>query len=200
MHSIKILAALLRQLFIPSSVRLIGTFSIVMTLFASPSYSQTSDGLRVILIRHGEKPDKGYNLNCQGLNRARELPSVLYSKFGVPNLIYVPHFPQSDTSKHGRMYQTIAPFADKYNLKINSDYKESDIKGVAKNILKQNGTVLLVWEHKDLNDIAEELGVTDKLHWSADDFDTIWIITYSKKGKARLTVDHENLHPSKHCH
>jgi hypothetical protein len=56
-----------------------------------------------------------------------------------------------------------------------------------------------VWEHKGLVDIAEQLGVKEKLHWKDDDFDSIWIITFSKKGKARLVVDHEGLHPSAKC-
>jgi hypothetical protein len=97
------------------------------------------------------------------------------------------------------MVQTITPFAEKYHLPINSNYKVNDIRGTATNVLKQKGTVLVVWEHKGLEDLAKELGVDEKLHWNDDDFDTIWIITFSKKGKARLQVDHEGLHPSAKC-
>jgi tRNA1(Val) A37 N6-methylase TrmN6 len=97
------------------------------------------------------------------------------------------------------MYQTITPFTDKYRLQLNSSYKVNDIQGVTRNILKQKGTVLVVWEHNGLEDIAEELGVKEKLRWKDEDFDSIWIITFSKKGKARLAVDQEGLHPSTKC-
>lgn len=39
--------------------------------------------LKVVIIRHGENPDNGDNLNCQGLNRAMALPKVLAAKFGI---------------------------------------------------------------------------------------------------------------------
>ena len=157
---------------------------------------QKDDAPRIVLIRHGEKPKEGSGLSCKGINRANALPAVLYAKIGLPGLIYVP---SSDLSRHTRMAQTITPFAEKYHLPINNNYKVNDIRGTAKNILKQKGTVLVVWEHNGLEDLAKELGVEEKLRWNDDDFDTIWIITFSKKGKARLQVDHEGLHPSAKC-
>jgi hypothetical protein len=169
-------------------------------LFAFNAHSQQKDdALRIVLIRHGEKPKEGSGLNCRGINRAKALPAVLYTKIGLPGVIYVPSLAGGDATKHSRMSQTIAPFAEKYHLPMNSDYKVNDIRGAASNILKQKGTVLVVWEHNGLEDLAEQLGVEEKLHWNDDDFDTIWIITFSKKGKARLQVDHEGLHPSTKC-
>lgn len=169
-------------------------------LFSFNVYSQQKDDdFRIVLIRHGEKPKEGYGLSCRGVNRASALPAVLYAKIGLPGITYVPSFTQSDMTKHSRMYQTIMPFTKRYGLQMNSSYKVSDISGVTKNILKQKGTVLVVWEHKGLVDIAEQLGIQEKLHWENDDFDSIWIITFSKKGKARLVVDHEGLHPSAKC-
>jgi hypothetical protein len=164
------------------------------SVYSQPKY----EGLKVVLIRHGEKPDEGYTLSCQGANRAKALPAVLYSKFGLPGIIYVPLL-KDDTTKHSRMYQTIVPFSDKYHLPLNSDYKVDATTGVAKSILKEKGTVLVVWEHKGLEDIAAELGVKEKLKWKKNDFDSIWIITFSKKGKARLAMDVEGLHPSAKC-
>jgi hypothetical protein len=166
-------------------------------LFAFNVHGQKKDDeLKIVLIRHAEKPTEGYGLSCQGINRANALPPVLYAKFGLPGVLYVA---QGDTAQHSRMRQTITPFAKKYGLKLNSNYKVSDIKGITKNIRKQTGTVLVVWEHKGLVDIAEQLGVKEKLKWGANDFDSIWIITFSKKGKARLALDHEGLHPSAKC-
>ena len=65
---------------------------------------QEDNKLKIVLIRHAEKPPEGYKLSCQGVNRANALPPVLYAKFGLPDIIYIP---QSDTTQHSRMRQTI---------------------------------------------------------------------------------------------
>ena len=173
---------------------------VVLLLVAVGVRSQGKDPeLRVVLIRHGEKPASGNELSCQGINRANALPAVIKARIGLPGIVYVPYSAPTSTAKHSRMYQTIAPFTDKYRLLLNSDYKVDDIRGVTQNILKQKGTVLVVWEHNGLEDIAEQLGIDGKLRWKDSDYDGIWIITFSKKGKARLAVDQEGLHPSKKC-
>ena len=168
-------------------------------LFVFNAHSQSADELRIVLIRHGEKPKEGSGLSCKGINRANLLPGVLNAKIGLPGIIYVPSVAGSDATKHNRMNQTIIPFVDKYHLQLNADYKVGDVNAVTKNILRQKGTVLVVWEHNGLEDIAERLGVKEKLKWDDSDFDSIWLITFSKKGKARLQVDHEGLHPSGKC-
>src|SRR5216683_2463627 len=86
-------------------------------LFCFPASAQrASDDLRIVLIRHAEKPPKGYNLTCQGLNRSLQLSSLLYTRFGLPVSTYVPTMAQGDSTKHARMFQTVVPFASKYNL------------------------------------------------------------------------------------
>lgn len=152
---------------------------------------------RVIIIRHGEKPEQGDNLSCQGLNRSLQLPDVLNKKFGVPDYVFVPSINTGKKTSTARMYQTIVPFAVKYNLTINSKYDVDDIKGLAADVLKRNGTVLLVWEHDHIDNIAKALGVqTSK--WPGDDFDSIWIINF-QNGKASLTKDREGITPAANC-
>jgi hypothetical protein len=41
------------------------------------------NSLKVVIIRHGEKPETGDNLSCQGENRALQLPAVLYKKYNI---------------------------------------------------------------------------------------------------------------------
>ena len=150
---------------------------------------------RVIIIRHGEKPDQGDNLSCQGFNRALQLPDVLNKKFGTPNYIFVPSINTGKKTSTARMYQTIVPFAVKYNLDINTKYDVDDSKGLAANILKRDGTVLLVWEHKHIDNILEALGVQDTSKWPDDDFDSIWIINF-QNGKPTLSKDKEGIAPA----
>lgn len=153
---------------------------------------------KIILIRHGEKPDKGDNLSCEGLNRSLQLSDVLYKKFGVPNAIFVPSLNLGKSTNGARMYQTIVPFAVKYNLKIDTKYDADDIKGIADGVQKQSGTVLLVWEHKAISKIVKALGINDAGKWDDNDFDGIWIITY-KNGSPVLSKDAEGIHPSSTC-
>ena len=168
-----------------------------------PTFSQqllaNHTGLKIIIIRHAEKPLKGDNLTCQGLNRSLLLPALLYSKFGIPAFTYTPSIGTGDSTKHSRMFQTIIPMAVKYNLVINSKYDELDSTGVAADLLKKTGTVLLVWEHKAIPGIVRSLGVHDLfLKWANEDYESIWIITFPG-GVPALTKDTEGLTVSPAC-
>jgi len=154
--------------------------------------------LRVIIIRHGEKPEKGHYLSCQGQNRAAALPAILHQKFGNPDYTYVPKMGSNKKTMGSRMYQTAAPFANQYKLSLNTNFEETDFPGIAADILKKKGTVLLVWEHSAIKGITKALGVSEPGKWSGEDFDSIWIISFDN-GKAVLHKDHEGLHPSTAC-
>lgn len=168
-------------------------------ILALPATAGVDKGLKVVIIRHGEKPSSGDNLSCQGENRALAIPAVLYGKFGKPDYTYVPSMDMDKSTSHARMFQTITPFAVKYNLTINSKYDEKSYSDVAKSVLKKSGTVMLVWEHSAIPDVASALGVKNPPQWSDSDFDSIWVITYTT-GKAALdTSNQEGLTPSATC-
>ena len=152
---------------------------------------------KLVIIRHGEKPDKGDNLSCQGFNRSVQLPAVLFKKIGVPQAIFVPALNEGNKTSAARMYQTIIPFAVKYNLRINTRYDVRDIDGLVKGIGKESGTVLVVWEHKAIGKIMKALGIPDA-KWDEGDFDSMYVVTFPN-GKAKLTKDNENLKPSGNC-
>jgi hypothetical protein len=162
--------------------------------------SVSEDGqLRIVLIRHAEKPKKGDNLTCQGINRSMQLPAVLHSRFGLPVAIYVPAMAFGDSTKHSRMFKTIVPFATQYHLPVCGKFAEDVTAGLARTAREQKGTVFIVWEHSRLPAIARCLGIKDAtLHWPGDDYDSLWIITYNK-GVAILQRSREGLHPSTAC-
>ncbi len=176
----------------------IALFTILNGLIITPrSYAQAP--LTVVIIRHAEKPEKGDNLSCQGLNRAMQLPAVLVKQFGVPNYAYVPAPSVGKATKSGRMMQTIWPLAVKYNLTVNSKYEVKQTAALAKNILKRSGTILIVWEHNNIADIATALGAKAKsLKWPDNDYDSIWKLTV-KRSKTTLTRSKENLTPAANC-
>jgi hypothetical protein len=188
------------RVFICKAAALLGSLLFSISVFSQDSREEVrTNDLRVILIRHAEKPAKGYNLTCQGLNRSLQLVPVLHSRFGIPSSIYVPTLGQGDTTKHARMFQTIVPFAATYNLLINTGYQEDDTLTLAHAIHQRHGTVFVVWEHSRLAAIARCLGVHDNLlHWRDDDYDSIWVVTFHD-GKAVMTKESEGLHPGEAC-
>ena len=72
------------------------------------------DGTRAwseVLVRHGEKPDKGLGqLDCQGLNRALALPPVIAKTFGRPSAIFAPD-PSRQKQDDGVSYDYVRPLA-----------------------------------------------------------------------------------------
>ncbi|MDJ0365726.1 histidine phosphatase family protein [Hymenobacter sp. H14-R3] len=163
--------------------------------------------MRIIIIRHGEKPEEGDNLSCAGLNRALALPTVLDRLMPTPpDYTYVPLIgTDSENTSTARMFQTVTPYAVQHNLIVNSDYDVDNTKGIAKELRYQRGTALVVWEHNSIPEIAKNLGIEEPLEWPDDDYDSIWTITFSgggAKGKAKhptLTRSQESIHPSATC-
>lgn len=173
--------------------------SILIASCHSSSAQQNKSPLkRVIVIRHGEKPEKGENLSCQGLNRSLQLADVLNKKFGTVNAVFVPSINTGKKTSTARMYQTIVPYAVKYDLNINTKYDVEDTGDLAQDVLKQEGTVLIVWEHDHIDNILKALGIANSGKWPGDDFDSIWIVSF-QNGKPELTKDREGIHPDATC-
>jgi hypothetical protein len=159
--------------------------------------------LRVVIIRHGEKPDSGNNLSCAGLNRALALPAVLDTVTGKPDYTYVPTIKAGKKTSSDRMFQTVTPFAVQQNLNINSNYAEDKTTDAANDVLKKAGMILMVWEHSNIPPLAKALGVPGTLSWHGKDFDSIWIVDFvsTKKGLKfkSFSVKQENIKPADTC-
>ena len=176
-------------------------FCLVVLMLGSicQSLAQDNSPLKVVLVRHGEKPKKGSNLTCEGLNRSLQLPGVIDKKFGKPAYLYVPSLALGDSTKHARMFETAIPLAVKYQLEITSRFDEKDFAAIAANVKEKKGTLLMIWEHKAIKDIATALGVSNPPSWDDNDYDSIWIITFPAGKAPMLTFDKENIKPSNKC-
>lgn len=160
--------------------------------------------LRVLIIRHGEKPAVGDNLSCAGLNRALALPDVFAQLLPAPpEFTYVPLIgTDSQATSTARMFQTITPYAVLHNLIVNSDHDVADVAGLAADLRHKRGTALVVWEHHHIPGIVAKLGIKAPPAWPENDFDSIWRLDFakeSKKGNAKhptLTHHHEHIQPS----
>ena len=166
--------------------------------FQSVGRTTPDNSLIVVIIRHGEKASSNHNLSCKGLNRALQLPAVLDKKFPKIDYAFVPTLGRDKSTRHARMFQTVTPFAIKNKLLINSKFGEKDHDGIAKHVLKKDGTVLLVWNHSEIQNIARDLGVKNPPKWSGKEFDSIWAISF-KNGKASLDISKQGITPSPDC-
>lgn len=176
-----------------------GAMLLVCVCFIVSNSSAQSSDLKIVFIRHAEKPVKGDNLTCQGVNRSLKLPAVIKAKFGVPAYLFVPAMGLGEATKHSRMFQTIVPLAAKYNLTINSSRQEKDSLGIAADLKSRAGTTLVIWEHNNIVPIVRALGVKETgLKWPDDDYDSIWVVTF-KNGIATISFDKENIYPSADC-
>lgn len=169
--------------------------------------------LTVVLLRHGEKPNMGLgNLDCQGLNRAVALPSVLFQKFGKPHYIFAPN-PNVKIYEGGLSFNyirpliTIAPTAIKNELSVDTTYAYDEYENLnnkLKNAAYANSTVFIAWEHAKLVELAKLLMKTYKGNpnkipdWSDNDYDTLFVFKIerplnSPTGRITFTVDSEGL-------
>jgi len=165
----------------------------------------------VVLIRHGEKPDRGLGqLNCKGLNRALALPPVIAKVFGKPDAIFAPD-PSEQKMDAGQPYDyvrplaTIEPTAISFGLPVHASLGVSDTNGLRAALeqsLYRNALILVAWEHKRIETIARgvlaDYGGDQALvpTWDGDDFDSIYVVTIANAGanaKATFVVKHEGL-------
>jgi hypothetical protein len=165
----------------------------------------------IALIRHGEKPPAGLGqLNCQGLNRALALPSVIRKAFGLPAAIFAPN-PAEQKPDNGTLYDyvrplaTVEPAAIAFGLPIHADIGQLRIKDLQRQLelpVYHDAFVLVGWEHHQIVLLAQALlqqnGGDPKLvpDWNYDDFDSIYVVRIHRSGgatTASFDVGHEGL-------
>ncbi|HDS0961854.1 hypothetical protein PshuTeo2_02410 [Pseudomonas hunanensis] len=187
--------------------------SLVLTAFAVPlaleaveSRARPVDGTQtLVFLRHGEKPGEGLGqLNCQGLNRALDLATVLPERFGKADYVFaanptrhVEEGGRDESYSYIRPLMTITPSAIRLGLPVNIDYGANDTAELADELLSdkyRNATIYTAWSHGYLPELintvagkalGEERVVTED--WSGEDFDTLYVLTLTwQNGKASL--------------
>jgi hypothetical protein len=184
---------------------------------AAPTLAAQSPGTEtIVMVRHGEKPPGNARgqLDCQGLNRALALPSVL-ARYGKPAAIFAANptkDPSGDNadpsgSRHSyvRPLATIEPYAVAQGMPVNVEIPATDLKDLQKELLKpefSNALVVVAWEHIQARRFAEQLlksfGQKDVVpHWLNSDYETIYIFRVTtgpdKKRTLNFSVAHEDL-------
>ncbi|MCE1114025.1 MULTISPECIES: histidine phosphatase family protein [Pseudomonas] len=187
--------------------------SLMLTAAAVPlaldvveSRAQPVDGTQtLVFLRHGEKPGEGLGqLNCQGLNRAIDLATLLPERFGKADYVFaanpsrhVEEGSQDQSYSYIRPLMTITPSAIRLGLPVNIDYGANDTDDLAEELLRdkyRNATIYTAWSHGYLPELinavagkalGEKRVITQD--WGGDDFDTLYVLTLTwHDGKASL--------------
>ncbi|MBP5057553.1 histidine phosphatase family protein, partial [Pseudomonas chlororaphis] len=113
------------------------TSALLLSLESSESRAQPVDGTQtLIFLRHAEKPAGGLGqLNCQGLNRAIDLASLLPEKFGKANYVFAANPTRNveegeldNSYSYIRPLMTISPSAIKLGLPVNIEFSANEFK------------------------------------------------------------------------
>ncbi len=180
--------------------------AVPVALVVLDSRSQPVDGTQtLVFLRHAEKPGEGLGqLNCQGLNRAIDLATLLPQRFGKADYVFaanptrhVEEGSEDQSYSYIRPLMTITPSAIRLGLPVNIDYAANDTDELAAELVSEkyrNATVYTAWSHGYLpaliNAVAgKALGdqrvITED--WDGDDFDTLYVLTLTwHDGKASL--------------
>lgn len=159
----------------------------------------------LVFLRHAEKPSEGLGqLNCQGLNRALDLATLLPERFGKADYVFAAnpsrHVEEGSQDQHYsyiRPLMTISPSAIRLGLPVNIDFGANDTDELADELLREkyrNATVYTAWSRGYLpeliNTVAAKALDEQRLvaeDWRRDDFDTLYVLTLTwRNGKASL--------------
>ncbi|KAI5115290.1 hypothetical protein M0805_005008, partial [Coniferiporia weirii] len=134
----------------------------------------------VYLIRHGEKPSDGSDgLSAQGEQRAECLVNVFSASSDYDIGYILAEHPKSSGSRE-RPLETVTPLAESLGLTVDTSCSKTDASCVTSAVAAFAATssenILICWEHGELTDIAEALGVEDAPEYPDDAFNIIWTL------------------------
>jgi hypothetical protein len=156
--------------------------------------AQAGAGLQnsvVLVIRHGEKPDKGEDLSKAGEKRAKAYVKY-FSDFTVdstrfkPNLLYC----AADSKDSRRPRLTLEPFSKAIGLPINAQFPETQGQGLANAIRTKppGNQILICWHHSEIPALLSALGANSSSlvpnnKWPDDVFNWVIQLRYDANGQ-----------------
>ncbi|MDR3607732.1 MAG: histidine phosphatase family protein [Oligoflexia bacterium] len=156
---------------------------------------------QIVLIRHGEKPPQGNELDAQGWQRANALPGFFSSNpvvdaYGSPVAIYAmkpAHMNADGTNQESdanpeagslRPIETVTPLAQGLGLTINESYSRKQIQSLVSDVMGNSSyegrMVTICWEHSIIPQMAQAFGLTNgPTHWPDSVFDIAWVLHFN---------------------
>ncbi|MCP1418028.1 hypothetical protein J3D47_002271 [Pseudomonas laurylsulfativorans] len=185
---------------------LLAVSAVFLLLESGLSRAQPMDGTQtLVFLRHGEKPDGGLGqLNCQGLNRAIDLATLLPEKFGKANYVFAANPTRNveegeldNSYSYIRPLMTISPSAIKLGLPVNINFSANDTSDLADELLHDkyhNSVIYTAWSHGYLPELinkvagdatGKKMKITED--WESGDYDSLYVLTLTwHNGKASL--------------
>ncbi|PMZ69236.1 histidine phosphatase family protein [Pseudomonas sp. FW305-70] len=185
---------------------LLAVSAVFLLLESGLSRAQPMDGTQtLVFLRHGEKPDGGLGqLNCQGLNRAIDLSTLLPEKFGKADYVFAANPTRNveegefdNSYSYIRPLMTISPSAIKLGLPVNINFSANDTSDLANELLHDkyhNSVIYTAWSHGYLPELINKVAgdatgkkttITDD--WESSDYDSLYVLTLTwHNGKASL--------------
>ncbi|MDF9774201.1 histidine phosphatase family protein [Pseudomonas baetica] len=185
---------------------LLAVSALFLSLESGLSRAQPMDGTQtLVFLRHGEKPAGGLGqLNCQGLNRAIDLATLLPEKFGKANYVFAANPTRNveegefdNSYSYIRPLMTISPSAIKLGLPVNINFSANDTSDLAEELLRDkyhNSVIYTAWSHGYLPELintvagdatGKKMTITDD--WASSDYDSLYVLTLTwQNGKASV--------------
>ncbi|VVQ02203.1 hypothetical protein PS934_02628 [Pseudomonas fluorescens] len=180
--------------------------ALFLSLESGLSRAHPMDGTQtLVFLRHGEKPDGGLGqLNCQGLNRAIDLATLLPEKFGKANYVFAANPTRNveegefdNSYSYIRPLMTISPSAIKLGLPVNINFSANDTSDLANELVHDkyhNAVIYTAWSHGYLPELINKVAgdatgkkVTITDDWESSDYDSLYVLTLTwHNGKASL--------------
>ena len=164
------------------------TLAVASATVEERSASNTST---VYIIRHGEKTWALGCLNAQGQARANSLPSTFsgapsatHATFLKPDKLFANHY--DDPIDCERCKQTLQAISTALGQAIIFSYGHPSWEGgnslaasAIRNASMTVSTVLVAWEHVNIQYLAADLGVPKAKipTWPGSDFDTVYVLS-----------------------
>lgn len=185
---------------------LLAASAMFFALESRESRAQPADGTQtLVFLRHAEKPAGGLGqLNCQGLNRAIDLATLLPEKFGKADYVFAANPTRNveegeldNSYSYIRPLMTISPSAIKLGLPVNINFSANDTSDLADELLHDkyhNSVIYTAWSHGYLPELinkvaGEAVGKRQKIteDWESGDYDSLYVLTLTwHNGKASL--------------
>ncbi|MFC9787163.1 hypothetical protein [Rhodococcus sp. NPDC127528] len=171
----------------------------------------------IMLIRHAERPDGDHppfgvdeagarcdeSLTPTGWQRAHALvglfaPGAAGSASGLARPVAL--FASTPRKKNGsrRPVQTVIPLAAALGVTVDTGFGRSDIKALAKTLVRTPGPVLVSWQREYLPEIVAAIGSVDTDvpgPWPEDRYDVVWVLTRTGSKRWTLRQAPQNLLP-----
>ena len=153
-----------------------------------------SPGLRdavVVIIRHAEKPESGFELSVPGQQRADAYVNY-FKTLNINSHLFKPDclYATADSKGSHRPRLTLEPLGKALGLKIDAQYKNKDFVNLASEIRSHppGKSILIAWHHGEIPALAQALGADPaKLlpdgKWPSEVFGWMLELSYDHAGR-----------------